>query len=62
MQVYLASDLYDSQKPGDADEFIERGTIPVEEAYQMAHAGSIRDGKTLAALFLASSRLAPGAA
>lgn len=62
MQVFLARDLYESRIAGDADEFIEREAIPVEKAYRMVRAGEIIDGKTLAALFLASPWLVPESA
>jgi ADP-ribose pyrophosphatase len=59
MQVFLATQLYESRLPMDEDEFIERDFIPVKEAYRMARAGQLLDGKTLAALFMASSKIIP---
>ena len=57
--IYLAEDLFDSPLDPDADEFIELVRVPVEEAYQMAYRGEIRDGKSLAAMLLAKPYL-PG--
>jgi nudix-type nucleoside diphosphatase (YffH/AdpP family) len=59
MQVFLATQLYESSLPTDEDEFIERISIPAIEAYQMARDGRILDGKTLAALFLAYPKIFP---
>jgi ADP-ribose pyrophosphatase len=59
MQVYLATQLYESSLPTDEDEFIERVSIPAEEAYKMAREGRLLDGKTLAALFLAYPKIFP---
>lgn len=59
MQVYLATQLYESSLPKDEDEVIELVSIPVEEAYQMARDGRILDGKTIAALFLAYPKIYP---
>ena len=57
MYLYLATGLSASVLPHDEDEFIEIEQVPVSQAYQMAYEGRIRDGKTLAALFLAQPRL-----
>lgn len=57
MHVYLATGLYAAPLPGDEDEDIEIVAIPAAEAFAMAERGEIRDGKTLAALFLARTRL-----
>jgi ADP-ribose pyrophosphatase len=59
MQVFLATELYESSLPTDADEFIEKVAIPVSEVYRMAHNGEFVDGKTIAALFLAYPKLFP---
>lgn len=59
MHLFLATGLFESRITGDADEFIERVSIPVEKAYHMAHTGEILDGKTLAGLFLALPWLNP---
>lgn len=53
MHIFLATDLTYDPLPEDDDEFLELTAIPVEEVYQMAAAGEINDGKTLAALLLA---------
>lgn len=57
MVIYLASGLYPAPLPADADEFLSLQAIPVVEAYRMAQAGELMDGKTLAALLLAKSHL-----
>jgi ADP-ribose pyrophosphatase len=53
MIAYLATDLYDSVLPADADEFLERVSIPPGEVTRMINSGQIQDGKTLATLLLA---------
>jgi ADP-ribose pyrophosphatase len=57
MVVYLATDLKLDPLPGDQDEFITLQAIPIEQAYKMARNGEVMDGKSLAALLLAQSRL-----
>ncbi len=53
MHIFLATKLTHDPLPEDEDEFLELTALPVEKAYQMATAGEINDGKTLAALLLA---------
>ena len=53
MRVFLATELTPDPRPHDADEFLEVTAIPLAEAYALAHDGTIRDAKTLAALLLA---------
>lgn len=53
MHIYLATQLYPSPLPGDADEFLSAEAIPAAEAYRMAENGEIHDSKTLAVLLLA---------
>lgn len=60
MQVFLATGLYESRLPTDADEYLELTPVPIRQAYQMARAGELADGKTLAALFLAMPLVLPG--
>jgi nudix-type nucleoside diphosphatase (YffH/AdpP family) len=55
--AFLATALYESALPTDEDEFLERVSIPVVEVYEMIRAGSVEDGKTLAALLLAQPYL-----
>jgi ADP-ribose pyrophosphatase len=57
MYFYLATELYASPLEHDEDEFLDIEAIPVDQAYAMAEAGSLKDGKTLAALLLARPRL-----
>jgi ADP-ribose pyrophosphatase len=57
MRVYLAIDLTPDPLKGDDDEFITVERIPLEQAYNLAESGEIRDGKTLAALLLAKPYL-----
>ncbi|MGE5123231.1 MAG: NUDIX hydrolase [Acidobacteriaceae bacterium] len=59
MTVYLATELHPSPLPGDADEFITLERMPVDQAYQMALAGDLQDGKSLAALLLARNFILP---
>jgi ADP-ribose pyrophosphatase len=63
LHAYLATGLYASSLPGDDDELLERVSLPIQEAYEMARSGKIQDGKTLALLLLAQpilSRMADG--
>jgi ADP-ribose pyrophosphatase len=57
MFVFLASDLYANALDQDTDEFLQLETIPVADAFEMAHSGQINDAKTLAALLLAKPKL-----
>jgi ADP-ribose pyrophosphatase len=57
MHTYLATGLSNSPLDADEDEFLDLVKIPIREAYRMAHAGEIRDSKTLASLFLAEPYL-----
>jgi ADP-ribose pyrophosphatase len=57
LHAYLATDLTPSPLPQDSDEFIDLVRIPTTEAIRMARAGELRDGKTIAALLMAESRL-----
>ncbi len=58
--IFLASDLKPAPLRPDSDEFLQLVRLKVEEAYQMAERGLIRDGKTLAALLLARPHLFSG--
>lgn len=53
MHIFLATDLYPSSLPEDDNEYLIVEKIPVSQAYALARAGDIDDGKTLAALLLA---------
>jgi ADP-ribose pyrophosphatase len=57
MHVFLARGLHSAPLGRDEDEFLETISIPVGDVFAMAAAGEIRDGKSLAALFLARERL-----
>jgi ADP-ribose pyrophosphatase len=59
MYVYLATGLQADPLETDEDEFLEVEQMPVKDLYDQAERGEIQDGKTLAALFLARSRLLP---
>lgn len=59
LHIFLASDLYAAQLPGDEDEFIQLEAIPVKEVYAMVARGEIQDGKSLAGLLLAQPYLQP---
>jgi ADP-ribose pyrophosphatase len=51
MHVFLATDLFPSSLPGDEDEVLSVVRYPTEATFEAAHAGEIKDAKTLAALF-----------
>jgi len=53
LHAFLATGLESAPLPGDADEFIQVETIPINKAIQMAERGQFNDGKTLATLMLA---------
>jgi ADP-ribose pyrophosphatase len=53
MHVYLARDLHPDPLQKDADEFLSLEPISIEQAYDLAQSGQIRDAKSLAALLLA---------
>ena len=55
--LYLATELEPAAGAGDDDETIEVVRIPFKEALQMCRDGGIRDGKSVAGLFLAAARL-----
>ncbi len=57
MQVYLATELSPDPLEGDPDEFLSVETVSIEQAFQFARQGVIRDAKSLAALFLAERDL-----
>lgn len=57
MHVFLATGLTPAPLPQDEDEFIERVSLPFQEALAMARRGELEDGKTLVALFLALPEL-----
>lgn len=57
LEIYLATGLYPSILPTDEFELLEKVVVPVAEAVRMARAGEIKDGKTLATLFLAQPYL-----
>lgn len=60
LYIYLARDLYPAPLPMDEDELITIEKIPIQQAYQLAHQGKIRDAKTLATLLLAQPLLIKG--
>lgn len=60
MHVFLARQLYHDPLLPDKDEFIGVEAIPLKRAYEMAHSGQIRDGKSLSSLFLAQPYLFAG--
>jgi len=53
--IFLARGLSPAPLSSDEDEFLEVVCIPMEQAYQMAMGGKIKDGKSIAALLLAKS-------
>jgi ADP-ribose pyrophosphatase len=57
MHFFLATDLQHAPLAQDADEFLNVEHISIAQAYELAHAGQIRDAKSLAALLLAQPHL-----
>jgi ADP-ribose pyrophosphatase len=57
MTAYLATGLYPSSLPTDEFELLERVSLSIQTVFEMVRAGEILDGKTLASLLLAQSRL-----
>lgn len=57
MHAYLATDLTRGQRRLEEDELLEPVELPFEEALAWASSGKIRDGKTIATLFLAKAYL-----
>lgn len=57
MHVFLATDLTPDPLKQDADEIIEVEIIPYQQALEMAAAGRVRDGKTIAVLYMAKELL-----
>lgn len=53
LNVFLATDLCHAPLPPDEDEMIEIKSLRIGDVWQMVREGKIRDGKSLAALFLA---------
>lgn len=57
IRLYLAAELAPASGDADADENIEVVRLPLAEALALCRAGTLRDGKTVAALLLAIARL-----
>jgi ADP-ribose pyrophosphatase len=57
MHVYLATDLRPDPLEADADEFLTVERLPLAKALASAARGEIPDAKSLAAFFMARSRL-----
>ena len=57
MESYLATGLTENPLPPDDDEYLMVEKIPAKAAYELAEKGEIRDGKSLAALYLARPHL-----
>ena len=57
LRFFLAKDLYVSPLKGDEDEFISVEVIPYGRALEMAYAGEIKDGKSLAGLLLLAKHM-----
>ncbi|MBI9043432.1 MAG: NUDIX hydrolase [Anaerolineaceae bacterium] len=58
---FLARGLSPDALQADLDEFLEVEKISIAKTYEMVRQGKIKDGKTLAALFLAQGILLPDA-
>lgn len=57
IHIYLARDLTPEQRPADEDENLHPLVMSLEEALALCRSGAIRDGKSVAGLFLAADRL-----
>lgn len=57
IEIFLAQDLTHVGASLDAGEFLEVLSLGVDEAHEAVLAGTITDGKTIAALFIAQSHL-----
>lgn len=53
LTLFLARDLYPAPLEQDDDEYLKVEKIPLSEALIMAQSGELRDGKSIAGLFLA---------
>ena len=60
MYAFLATELKEGDAHPDEDEEVERVTIPLERALEMAKNGELHDGKSIAALLVAWQRLGMG--
>ena len=56
MYVFLATELTATVQSLDDDEIVEIVRLPLVDAVQMVHNGSIEDAKTIAGLFLTTAR------
>ena len=56
IHLFIATGLTESKLTQDADEFIEVVRLPFDEALRLIENGTIRDGKTIAALLWAARR------
>jgi ADP-ribose pyrophosphatase len=59
MHLYLAQGLTPAPLAGDEDEDLELEVVPFQEVKDWISRGDVRDGKSLAALLLASLELGP---
>jgi ADP-ribose pyrophosphatase len=57
LHFFLAKDLFISPLKGDEDEYIIVEPIPYNRALDMAYAGEIKDGKSLAGLLLVGKHI-----
>lgn len=57
MHIYLLSGLKPAPLEGDVDEFISVEPLGIDQAYDFAQRGVIRDAKSISALFLAQPYL-----
>lgn len=55
--VFLARQLTPSSLTCDEDEYLEVVCVPMEKAFQMARDGKIKDGKSIAALYLGQAKI-----
>lgn len=57
LHFFLATDLYPSTLAGDDDEYIAVEPVAYDRAIEMAYAGEIKDGKSLAGLLLLQNQM-----
>ena len=60
MHTFLSTELKEGDAHPDEDEEVERVTIPLERAVEMAKNGELHDGKSIAALLVVWQRLEMG--
>jgi len=57
IHIFLATDLVPAKQALDKDEMLDVHEVELKDTIEMIHKGTIRDGKTISGIFLASDRL-----